>query len=167
MLAARWILRPPLGVSLLHALYPYEEVPSPYFSSRPPPMSRMPPRLVICDLAIPRRATPFRSRRTIVPKRGKKESYRPSMSTSDKVTRPSYTRYYPTANREFNGPSGWRKRQTRLRAKRITPIAGYTSSSIWIHGRKTLCVSEMECSVTGMCTFEKCAEVVFPLMVTE
>jgi len=30
------------------------------------------------------------------------------MPTSDKVLRPSYTRYYPTANREFNGPSGWR-----------------------------------------------------------
>lgn len=37
-------------------------------------MSRMPPRLVICDLAIPRRATPFRSRRPVVHGEGRRRA---------------------------------------------------------------------------------------------
>lgn len=71
MLAAHWILR--LGVSILllpsslsffstYILYIREEVPSKFPLSRSP-VSPVSPCPVICDSAIPRRATPFRSRR--------------------------------------------------------------------------------------------------------
>lgn len=121
MLAARWILRPvSLGVSLplrplflrdsrLHVLYPRRRSLS-WFPLVLLPCPVCLVRLVIGDLAIPRRATPFRSRRPVVQReeRSEKDSYRPSMSTSDKVPRPSYTGFYPMANRGFNGASGWR-----------------------------------------------------------
>lgn len=76
MLAARWTLR--LGVSisfppsfsLLHTVYIHEQVSSKFSLSS---SSNVSPCLVICDLAISRRAMPFRSRRSVVRDKRKRE----------------------------------------------------------------------------------------------
>lgn len=171
MLVARWILRPvslgvflPLPPLFFRGILFYirsirEEVPRSFLSSSHILYAFASRDLRSCDSATCH-AVPKSSRR---PKRGKKESYRPSMSTSDKVPRPSYT-----------GTNRRRIMNSTVRPNGEMPDVvksetDHSDSGISVIKHLDIVekrVIEMECwPVTGTCLLEKCTKVVFPLVV--